>query len=168
MHQTQFSRVAGRLAPQLLRAHVERRRERLNGITLRLGTALKTYRDTHHARIERQRERLTTFSERATRAMRILIASRAARTERAMQLLSAFSYREVLKRGYALVRDKAGRPLRAATAIKSGMHLDIEFADGRVTATAENQVTPRKTAAANLRYRGGSGGKGRGGQGNLF
>src|SRR5476651_2286012 len=38
IHHMQFSRVAGRFAPQLLRGHVERRRERLNVITARLGT----------------------------------------------------------------------------------------------------------------------------------
>src|SRR5918995_7043643 len=42
IHHTQFSRVSGRLSPQLLRMLVERRRERLDACTLRLGTALKT------------------------------------------------------------------------------------------------------------------------------
>src|SRR5471030_2192435 len=46
IHQTQFSRIAGRLAPQLLRTNVERRRVRLDACTHRLGTALKTYRET--------------------------------------------------------------------------------------------------------------------------
>jgi len=176
LHHMQFSRVAGRLAPQLLRAHVERRRERIDVVTMRLGTALRTYRETHRARIERQRERATSFGERATRAMRILIASRATRTDRAMQLLAAFSYREVLKRGYALVRDKAGRPLRAAAAVKFGMHIEIEFSDGRVGAVAENQGAAPRTPTTSLRYRrsagggrggGHEGGQG-GGQGNLF
>ena len=42
----------------------------------------------------------------------------------------------MLKRGYALVRDNAGRPLRSAGAVSSGMKLDIEMSDGRVRATA--------------------------------
>jgi exodeoxyribonuclease VII large subunit len=42
-----------------------------------------------------------------------------------------------LARGFALVRGETGRPLRAAAAINPGARLDIEFADGRVRATAE-------------------------------
>ena len=41
IHHTQYSRIAGRLAPQLLRSNVERRRLRLDACTHRLGTALQ-------------------------------------------------------------------------------------------------------------------------------
>jgi exodeoxyribonuclease VII large subunit len=43
----------------------------------------------------------------------------------------------VLARGFALVRDEAGHPLHAADAIGPGARLEIEFADGRVGATAD-------------------------------
>ena len=116
---------------------MERRRVRLDAITHRLGTALKAYRETHLNRIVRQRDRVGAFGERAERAIRNLIANRAARSERAGQLLTAFSYRGVLSRGFALVRDAHGHPLRLAAAVQPGMTLDIEFADGRVGATAD-------------------------------
>ncbi|MBP0574702.1 hypothetical protein J8J27_28740, partial [Mycobacterium tuberculosis] len=51
------------------------------------------------------------------------------------QLLATLSYRSVLQRGYALVRDAAGRPLRSA-AVPAGTALAIEFHDGRLAATA--------------------------------
>jgi len=54
IHHTQYSRVAGRLSPQLLRATVERRRLRLDACTQRLGTALKTYRETQLSRWRRK------------------------------------------------------------------------------------------------------------------
>jgi exodeoxyribonuclease VII large subunit len=60
-----------------------------------------------------------------------------ARTERAGQLLGAFSYRHVLARGFALVRDVEGRPLRSVAAVAPGHRIDIEFSDGRVGAIAE-------------------------------
>ena len=41
-----------------------------------------------------------------------------------------------LARGFALVRDEAGRMLRRAVDVKSGQALDIEFADGHVGARA--------------------------------
>jgi exodeoxyribonuclease VII large subunit len=165
IHHRQFSRIAGRFAPQLLRTHVERRRERLDGFTLRLGTALKAYRETNLNRIVRQRDRVLTLAERSARATRHLIASRTARFEGAWKLMDAYSYRGVLGRGFALVRDIAGKTVRAAVAVNPGMRLDIEFADGRVSALAEGDG-PHGAASAKPGARRG-GGKGSG-QGSLF
>jgi exodeoxyribonuclease VII large subunit len=137
IHHTAFSRIAGRLAPQLLRGNVERRRLRLDVCTQRLGSALKTHRLTHLTRIARAGDRVTALAERSDRAVWTLLDNRAARIERAGQLLAAFSYRGVLSRGFALVRDGAGQPLRTAAAVQPGTPLDIEFSDGRVGATAQ-------------------------------
>src|SRR5881392_3822351 len=73
IHHTQFSRIAGRLAPQLLRTNVERRRVRLDACTHRLGTALKTYRQMHLNGISRARDRTTALGERSHRAAQALI-----------------------------------------------------------------------------------------------
>ncbi|HTS42267.1 MAG TPA: exodeoxyribonuclease VII large subunit [Xanthobacteraceae bacterium] len=167
IHHVQFSRVAARLVPRLVRGYVERRLERLNAITLRLGNALKAYGDANRARIERQRERVTAFGGRATRAIQILIGNRTARMVHADQLLSAYSYRGVLNRGFALVRDMTGKPVRLAAAVNAGMRLDIEFTDGRVSAIAERDEAASKPR---LRRGGGGGQDGgqTGGQGSLF
>jgi exodeoxyribonuclease VII large subunit len=69
-----------------------------------------------------------------------LLDWRAARLERAAGLLTALSYHGVLARGFALVRDAAGAPLRAAASITPGLALDIEFSDGRVGAMATSQT----------------------------
>jgi len=168
IHHTQFSRIAGRLAPRLLRIALERRGERLQSACQRLATALKTYRDAHLTRIARAGDRVTGLIERAERAEWTLIDSRAARLDRAGQLLTAYSYRGVLSRGFALVRDGAGHPVRAAAAVNPGMPLDIEFNDGRVGATAGG-VSPRvespPLAPRRPRVRRSSAGEG---QGNLF
>ena len=60
-----------------------------------------------------------------------------ARVAHSGQLLSALSYRGVLARGFALVRDEQGQPVHAAAEIGPGAYLSIEFADGRVGATAD-------------------------------
>jgi len=138
IHQTQYSRIAGRLAPQLLRTQVERRRVRLDAANHRLSTALKTYREMQLTRVSRGRDRVTALGDRSHRAVRAAIATRAARLDRSHQLLRAFSYQSVLERGFALVRDGGGHPLRSATAVQPGMALDIEFADGCVGATAQD------------------------------
>ena len=175
IHHTQFSRVSGRLSPQLLRTNVERRRVRLDACTLRLGTALKTYRETQINRVSRARDRVTALAERGKRAVLALFAVREARLDRTYQLLQAFSYQSVLERGFALVRDGVGRPLRSAAAVQPGMPLDIEFADGCVGATAQSvrnvgeaaPVAPTVPASWKPRKpKTGSGGPS--GQGSLF
>jgi exodeoxyribonuclease VII large subunit len=60
-----------------------------------------------------------------------------ARVAHSGQLLAALSYRSVLTRGFALVRDEQGHAVHAAAAIGPGAHLSLEFADGRVAATAD-------------------------------
>src|SRR5262249_9552685 len=80
--------------------------------------------------------RVAALFERGSMAMTRLIERRFASLERADRLLAAFSYQSVLARGFALVRDPAGPPLRSAGAIRPGQALDIEFADGRVAAAA--------------------------------
>jgi exodeoxyribonuclease VII large subunit len=80
----------------------------------------------------------------------------------------------VLARGFALVRDLDGRPLRVALAVAAGQRIDIEFSDGRVRARAEQPSAaaldatapsePASDVPAKPRRRGG----GEPGQGSLF
>jgi exodeoxyribonuclease VII large subunit len=196
IHHMQFSRIAGRLAPQLFRTRLERcnealtsfherarraelllrqrRRERLDSAKQRLSTALNSYRNAQLARLAQYNERVSGFGERSSRAMRNLIASRTQRAERAARLLEAFSYHSVLDRGFALVRDEKGHPLRLAAAVQPGQKLDIEFADGHVGAVAEGERAAgpsdsSSTSTAPLaKPRTRRGGDDQGGQGSLF
>ena len=60
-----------------------------------------------------------------------------ARVAHSGQLLGALSYRGVLARGFALVRDAHDHPIHAAASVGPNAPLTIEFADGRVAATAD-------------------------------
>jgi exodeoxyribonuclease VII large subunit len=60
-----------------------------------------------------------------------------ARVAHSGQLLAALSYRSVLTRGFALVRDEQGHAVHAAASVGPGARLNLEFADGRVAATAD-------------------------------
>src|SRR5262252_735205 len=191
IHHAQFSRIAGRLGPQILRARVRRccelvtalgerakraenvarmrRRERLATADVRLAAGLRANADAHRSRIGRQCERVAALSERARRAVDALLRQRATSVERCGQLLNALSHRGVLARGFALVRDLAGRPLRQAAAVNAGMRLDIEFSDGHVRAAAEGSSAatdkPQSPAASKPRGRRGNGDSN---QGSLF
>jgi exodeoxyribonuclease VII large subunit len=165
IHRVGFSRIGGRLSPQLLRTNVERRRERYTGIAHRLRASVAANIETYRTRIARQRERVIVFTQRAERAVRTLIATRLARCERDAQLLAAFSYRGVLARGFALIRDAAGQPLHNATAAVAGMPIQIEFSDGRVGARVDGASSadkPDEPTKPRTKRGGGAG------QGDLF
>jgi exodeoxyribonuclease VII large subunit len=166
IHRVSFSRIGGRLSPHLLRGTVERRRERYTGIAHRLRASVAANTQAYRTRIARQGERVAVFAERATFAVRNLIATRRARCEHDGQLLAAFSYRGVLARGFVLVRDAAGQPLRTAAAVNAGMPIEIEFSDGRVGAHADGAAVPDTPSGdpAKPRPRRGGGP----GQGSLF
>jgi exodeoxyribonuclease VII large subunit len=192
LHHTQFSRVAGRLGPQVLRSRMTRcrertaalgerakraenvaqrqRRERLASATVRLAASLRANAQAHRSRIGRQDERLAALSERADRAVIQLIRQRAGAVEHCGALLNALSHRGVLARGFALVRDLVGRPVRHAATLSEGARFDVELSDGRVRARSEATfATPAPTAkpAARLKPRSRRGGGGPD-QGNLF
>ena len=149
---------AGRL-PRALRANAQIHHTHLTRAVSRLSPRLLSHR------IERCKEQTAGFGGRAQRALRIILDRRVHRLRSAGQLLAAYSYRGVLARGFALVRDEAGYPLRSSAAVGAGMRLDIEFSDGRVGATADGE---RGLPSAKGKVRGRNGGDGPAGQGNLF
>jgi len=69
--------------------------------------------------------------------LRALQRERAATLAGAGARLESVSPLAVLRRGYALVTDRAGRPLTTAASVAPGAALRLRFADGEVRATAE-------------------------------
>ena len=166
LHRVSFMRIGGRLSAHLLRMQVERRRERYAGAAHRLRASAAANVNAHRMRIARETERIAVLADRGARAMDNYLDARWARCERDGQLLAAFSYRGVLARGFTLVRDRAGRPLRIAAAVTAGSPIDIEFSDGRVAARAEAvqaSAAPRAAPPRRRRRR-----EGDPGQGSLF
>jgi exodeoxyribonuclease VII large subunit len=65
------------------------------------------------------------------------------------RLLESYSYDQVLKRGFALVRNAAGEPVPSAAAVPAGERLRLQFHDGEVGATAAGApVFPAKRSAS--------------------
>ena len=167
IHHKQYLRCAARLTPSLLRGRVRRDRERFANAGGRLTAAVRANIAAHRTRIVRDRERVATLAERSGLAVNRLIERRFAALDRADKLLAAFSYQGVLARGFALVRDPKGAPLRSASAVSPGQQLDIEFSDGRATALATEAhgvpVKPRQPIRPRSRRYGSTEG-----QGSLF
>ena len=125
--------------PRALRANAHVYERRLSAIGGRLTvTALR-------AQIERGKEKVARLAISARRCADLHIQQRDTRLRYVSQLLNALSYKGVLERGFALVRDEHGQPLHAAANVGSGQRLSIEFADGRVGATADGEGTPAAT-----------------------
>lgn len=122
--------IAPRLTPRLVVARIERGDRRLDALTLRMAAALARPTALARSRFERQAGRLRPD------ALKAVVAVRRRALEGAGNLLSALSYTSVLRRGFALVRDGDGRPVRRAAEIVAGQRIDIELADGRVAAEA--------------------------------
>jgi len=131
LRRSQLATLAAALRPRLLAQEVGRQGERLEALTGRLARAAAQ-------RLEQARRRL----------------------EFQVKLLESLSYRNVLRRGYAVVRDAAGAPLVAAASAAAGMAVEIEFQDGRIGAQVSD--APRAPRAASRRRP-----RGRG-QGELF
>lgn len=128
--------IGGGRLTHSMRITVTKRRDRFTAFEARLAASLRANAQAHKSRITADCERMTRLAERARRAVLVVIQRQNARVGHAGQLLGALSYREVLARGYALVRDAHGAPVRRAVMIEPGMPLTLEFADGSIGATA--------------------------------
>ena len=91
--------------------------------------------------IRQRSQRLTQVSERLSPATRRLIEAGERQLATPAKLLESLSYQRVLARGYAVVR-RDGRLATAAGGINSGDALEIEFADGKVSAIATGGEAP--------------------------
>jgi len=135
-----FDRASAHL-PRALRANTHIYDRRLSMIAGRLTvTTLRT-------QIARAKDQVNRLSESARRCSEHFIALRRTRIQHSAQMLAALSYKGVLSRGFALVRDEAGQPLHHATQVGEGERISIEFADGRVAATAHGTPPSAKKAA---------------------
>ena len=129
--------VSGERITHSARSLLRSRRDRFGGLEIRLKASKLANAQAQRQNIARHRERTLRLAERAHRALAIMLQRLDARIGHSGQLLGALSYRGVLARGFALVRDEQGHAVHAAAGIGPAAHLTLEFADGRVGATAD-------------------------------
>ncbi|WP_417675747.1 exodeoxyribonuclease VII large subunit [Roseibium sp.] len=151
-HRSTYQNAAGRLSPFLLARVTTKARDQLDTFGERQGRALQVAvrhkRQGYAAvsdrltpiRLKHQitigNERLSGLSERMDRAYAIRLTKSRDRLDGLEKLLKSLSYKDVLARGYALLRDDKGQPVRSASAVSSGDALSIELADGTIDAVA--------------------------------
>jgi exodeoxyribonuclease VII large subunit len=141
-----LDRVAGRLTPRLITQGIAERRQGVRVQGDKLNRALDQRR-------QRQKDRLTNLGSRVSpraverlvgegqktlarldaamlRAMRQQLSVKVDKVAQRAKLLDAFNYRRVLDRGFAVIRDAAGTPLRQVAALDAAGAVQIELADG--------------------------------------
>jgi len=136
-----FDAVAERL-PRALLANVRAGETRLARLAARLRAGL--VRD----HIQRGQRSLNEAMRRLQEGERRLLRDHSVRLDGLGQLLRALSHQGVLARGFALVRDSAGKPLHRASGTVPGQAVEIEFQDGRRGAImAGSKAAPPKPAS---------------------
>lgn len=134
-----------RIAEQILRKDrcLERHLLREKGRLAKAEVSLHSLPQRLRGQIERDRLKLRSLTRQADTALSHALARRMAAVAAQDRVLQSLSYKNVLKRGFAVVRDEDGKPLTRAADIASGQAIAIQFADGGVTAIAgEGGVTP--------------------------
>ena len=92
--------------------------------------------------------RVSELSVRGQRAEERVLSDRRKRLDHAGRLLESYSYQGVLERGFALVRNDAGVPIRASKGMKVGDALELEFSHGDrvpVSVSGKSKVQINKT-----------------------
>ncbi|MDH3230454.1 MAG: exodeoxyribonuclease VII large subunit [Alphaproteobacteria bacterium] len=137
--------------------------QRLDGAGERMAGAVRSLiADRRHgvanraAKLKEPRALLAELAARIAAGWRLMHhgARRSLRDEQARlgrlgDLLESVSFRRVLQRGYAVVRDGAGKPVILAAATAPGQAVSIEFSDdkvGAVISDAPPAKAPKKTA----------------------
>ena len=133
-----FDTVAARL-PQALRANVQHHRVDLAKISGRLSVRPIVQNQ------QEMKRRLAEANLRGNRAMSRVLQSLKDRLSAEAKLFAALNYTSVLARGFALVLDTKGQPVKQAAAVSPGQTLKIQFSDDTLTVQAA-----KKTAQGEL------------------
>jgi exodeoxyribonuclease VII large subunit len=164
-HAMRLARWAPKLQPRLLEDRLlVRLRNRVETLGRRAGASLARIAAPRRARLERVagrlgpqavaarvargRERLGVLEARGRRAIANRLSAHRRHLDGCSKLLLSLSYQGVLQRGFALVRDDAGRTVRSAGQVVPGQHLDVELSDGHIGAQATEEGRARPAAVA--------------------
>jgi exodeoxyribonuclease VII large subunit len=126
-------------------------RQKLDGATNRLPASLRANVQRHGLALARiagrltlqpqkqklaeARRRVPDLMSRSTRALQVQLSRKRDRLNAESKLLASLGYKAVLARGYAVVKDNAGKALLTAANVRPGSAITIEFSDGEVSAT---------------------------------
>jgi len=112
------------------------------GRLARIDASLKSLPARLASHLQREQQHIAVLMRQADSALAHTLSRSRAALAGQDRVLQSLSYKNVLKRGYAVVRDNADRALTRAANISEGSTISIEFADGRVSAVAGDASGP--------------------------
>lgn len=160
------SGLSGRFHSSLLSRFISERQRDLNDRTRRIAAAL--HRETVRAsdRLSDRATRMAALPDRMAQAVTLrqshlsdttlrlgragprTVAIERDRLDKATRLLNSLGHHGVQARGYAIIRDDRGRVLKTAAAVKPGMALTVQFADGDISAVSGGKAADAKRATS--------------------
>ncbi|PYE90378.1 exodeoxyribonuclease VII large subunit [Phyllobacterium leguminum] len=174
-----FDGHARQLSPRLLQRRIAEQRRHTQKTAARLPGCLKAYlreQRSHFARAagrlspepirrhgERAQHMLVQFDRRRERAVGLIFERHKRRSSELERLMRTLSYESILERGFAIVFDAAGNPVKLAASVHSGEALTLRFRDGDAQAVATGGGKPTGGSSSKSKST-----KTGGGQGSLF
>ncbi len=146
----EFDGCARQLSPRLLEQRLREKRLEIKRLDNQLPRCLAAFLhkrrglfDRQAARLsiepaarlaQRDRQHLQQLDRRQVQAVNLLLDRTKRRSGELERLLKTLSYQGVLERGFAIVLDPSGTPIKRAAAVTGGDDLTLRFQDGDVRA----------------------------------
>lgn len=158
-----FDGLQRHLSPRLLQQQIRERKIQLHQLNLRLPRALSLKNQSSRNLLRQTSARLTSdlilrrarqwavsisnLQRRSDQAISHMLERQYRRSQELTRLMDTLSHTSVLKRGFAIVLNESGQPVKAAAAVHSGDHLTLRFLDGDASVVADGSapVAPSQT-----------------------
>ena len=144
--QERLKALAGGLQAGHLR-YVRDRVQKLVVMNQRLKAALTGFVREQRRQNSNDMNRVTQFGARLLPALSKTMQQRRQDLTGLEKLRSSLGYEQVLARGFALVRDEDGHPLRNVDAARAQNRMEIQFSDGRIKVSPADGTPPKPKKA---------------------
>lgn len=150
----EFDGAARQLSPRLLEQRFREKRREISVLSARLPRGLailirdrRAYFERRSVRLsieqtarlaERGRQHLQQLDRRQIQAVKLLLDRAKRRRDEQWRLLNGLSHTSILERGFAIVLDPSGTPIKRASGIAAGDDLTLRFQDGDIQALAKD------------------------------
>lgn len=125
---------------QALHVNFERIEDRKKTSLERLNRTLQPVPQQILKRINLNRSQIDQYCLRSDNAVGSLLRRGSQQLHAQDRMMQSLAYTNVLKRGFALVRDNNNKPITLADNVASGQTLNIQFSDGHVRAIASGDA----------------------------
>jgi exodeoxyribonuclease VII large subunit len=135
--ETKLAGLSQRLERASPRVKIARARARLEAVGERPANALRAVAARH-------RQSLSFVARRFDAQTTRIVPERRRALEGLWKLAESLGYKNVLARGYAVVRDAERQPLHAKEGLRAGDGVILQFADGEIGARIETEGEPER------------------------